>query len=79
MMDKTTQDKKTVEDRLIEQQEKIERRFQGVGKGKYSRILKMAKKPTGEEYTKISLIAGVGIILLGLIGFIIYYIMQIVF
>ncbi len=43
MMDKTTQDKKTVEDRLIEQQEKIERRFQGIGKGKYSRILKMAK------------------------------------
>ncbi len=69
----------TIEDKLVEQQEKIERKFQGIGKGKYSRILKMAKKPNGNEYTKVVLIAGAGIVLLGLIGFIIYYIMQIVF
>ncbi|MEM0139016.1 MAG: protein translocase SEC61 complex subunit gamma [Ferroplasma sp.] len=69
----------SVEDKLVEQQEKIERKFQGIGKGKYSRILKMAKKPNGNEYTRVVLIAGTGIIFLGLIGFIIYYIMQIVF
>lgn len=70
---------KGIEGKLVEQQEKIERKFQGIGKGKYARILKMAKKPNGNEYTKVVLIAGAGIILLGLIGFIIYYIMQIVF
>ncbi len=70
---------KSVQDKLVEQQDKIERKFQGIGKGKYSRILKMAKKPNGDEYTKVILIAGFGIVLLGLIGFAIYYIMQIMF
>ncbi len=70
---------KSVQDKLVEQQDKIERKFQGIGKGKYSRILKMAKKPNGDEYTKVILIAGFGIILLGLIGFAIYYVMQIMF
>ncbi len=70
---------KGVQDKLVEQQEKIERKFQGIGKGKYARILKMAKKPDGNEYTKVVLIAGVGIVFLGLIGFVIYYIMTIVF
>ncbi len=70
---------KSIQDKLVEQQDKIERKFQGFGKGKYSRILKMAKKPNGDEYTKVILIAGFGIVFLGLIGFAIYYIMQIVF
>ncbi len=70
---------KGVQGKLIEQQEKIERKFQGIGKGKYARILKMAKKPDGNEYTKVVMIAGVGIILLGMLGFAIYYIMTIVF
>ncbi len=40
---------KGIEGKLVEQQEKIERKFQGIGKGKYARILKMAKKPNGNE------------------------------
>ncbi|MCL4330660.1 MAG: protein translocase SEC61 complex subunit gamma [Candidatus Thermoplasmatota archaeon] len=35
----------------------------------------MAKKPTRDEYIKVVLITGVGIILLGLVGFFIYLIM----
>ncbi len=65
----------TVDDKLLDVQNKIERKIGGIGKGKYSRILRMAKKPTRDEYIKVVLITGVGIILLGLVGFFIYLIM----
>jgi len=39
---------------------------------KYFRILKLARTPTKEEFTKISLIATIGVIFIGTIGFIIY-------
>ncbi|MCL4346288.1 MAG: protein translocase SEC61 complex subunit gamma [Candidatus Thermoplasmatota archaeon] len=65
----------SVEEDLIEVQKKVERRFSGIGKGKYARIIKMAKKPNEQEYVKVLAITGVGIILLGALGFAIYYIM----
>ena len=39
---------------------------------KYMRILKLARFPTRDEYTKIALVAAAGVCLIGLIGFIIY-------
>jgi protein transport protein SEC61 subunit gamma-like protein len=39
---------------------------------KYIRVLKLARTPTREEFTKISTVAAAGILLIGLIGFIIY-------
>jgi protein transport protein SEC61 subunit gamma-like protein len=39
---------------------------------KYFRILKLARTPTREEFTKISLIAAIGVVIIGIIGFIIY-------
>ncbi len=65
----------TIDDKLLDVQNRIERKIGGIGKGKYSRILRMAKKPTRDEYLKVVLITGVGIVLLGLIGFFIYLIM----
>ena len=65
----------TMDDKLLEFQDKIERKVGGIGKGKYSRILKMAKKPARDEYLKVVLITGAGIIILGLVGFFIYLIM----
>lgn len=65
----------TIDDKLLDVQDKIERRIGGIGKGKYSRIIKMAKKPSRDEYLKVILITGVGIIILGLVGFFIYLIM----
>jgi protein transport protein SEC61 subunit gamma-like protein len=38
----------------------------------YLRVLKLARKPTREEFLMISKIAGMGIILIGMIGFLIY-------
>jgi len=39
---------------------------------KYLRVLKLARTPTREEFTKIATVAAAGIVLVGLIGFIIY-------
>lgn len=65
----------TIDDKLLDFQDKIERRIGGIGKGKYARIIKMAKKPARDEYLKVVLITGVGIVILGLLGFFIYLIM----
>ncbi|MCP1662211.1 protein transport protein SEC61 subunit gamma-like protein [Methanocalculus sp. AMF5] len=42
---------------------------------KYIRILKLARTPTREEFTKIGLVAAIGIFIIGLIGFLLYEIM----
>jgi protein transport protein SEC61 subunit gamma-like protein len=38
----------------------------------YARILRIAKKPTGMEFRAILKVTGIGIILIGLIGFLIH-------
>jgi protein transport protein SEC61 subunit gamma and related proteins len=42
---------------------------------KYIRVLKLARTPTREEFTKIATVAAAGIALIGLIGFAIYELM----
>ena len=56
-------------------QEKVESRFRNLGKGKYGRIIKMARTPTREEYKKTIAITGLGIVILGAIGFLIMWLM----
>ncbi len=60
-------------------QRRIEERFSRIGRGKYSRILKMARKPTRDEYAKVVTITGIGIILIGGVGFLIYLILSVYF
>jgi len=38
-------------------------------------VLKLARRPTRDEFTKIAIVSAAGILLIGLIGFIIYEIM----
>ena len=54
----------------------IEDRVKRIGKGKYGRVIKMARKPTPDEYVKTVMITGIGIILIGGLGFAIYLIWQ---
>lgn len=42
----------------------------------YVRVLKLASTPSWEEFSKISKIAGAGIVLVGLLGFIIFAVMS---
>ncbi len=57
-------------------QEKLEGRLANIGKGKYGRVIRMARKPTPEEYRKAAIVSAVGMGLLGAMGFLIYYLMS---
>ncbi len=66
--------KLNIKERFWNAQEKIEERTKYIGRGKYGRVLKMARKPNAEEYTKTLQITGLGIVLLGGLGFLIFWI-----
>ena len=70
-MNKST-DQKGIVDKAWDLQHNIETRQKRIGKGKYGRVLKMARNPTNEEYAKTSKITGLGMIIVGGIGFLIY-------
>ena len=53
-------------------QAKVEEQIKKIGRGKYGRVLKMARKPDQEEFTKVVQITGIGMILIGALGFLIY-------
>ena len=42
---------------------------------KYWRVIKLARTPTRDEFTKIALVAAAGILIIGLIGFLVYVMM----
>lgn len=54
-------------------QRKIEEKIKRIGKGKYGRVIKMARKPDYDEYVKTTKITALGIILIGALGFVIYW------
>ena len=62
----------SIVDRAWELQHNIEVRQKRIGKGKYGRVLKMARKPTDEEYSKTSKITGAGILIVGGLGFVVW-------
>ena len=39
---------------------------------KYLRVLKLARTPTTEEFTKIAIVAAAGVLLIGLVGFLLF-------
>lgn len=59
-------------DKSWEIQKGIEERVKMLGKGRYGRVLKMARKPTADEYKKTVMIVGLGLTLIGGLGFAIY-------
>lgn len=61
-------------EKSLQIQKRIESRTKNLGKGKYGRVLKMARKPNKEEYRKTLQITGVGLIIIGAIGFCIFLI-----
>lgn len=44
----------------------------------YTRVLKLASTPDWEEFSQIALIAGAGILLVGLLGFVIFMVMNVI-
>ena len=42
---------------------------------KYWRVLKLARTPSRDEFNKIAIVAAMGILIIGLVGFIVYELM----
>ncbi|MGI0067485.1 MAG: protein translocase SEC61 complex subunit gamma [Thermoplasmata archaeon] len=59
-------------DRAQDVQEGLDARLKHVGHGRYGRILRMARKPTREEYIRVLQITFAGSAIIGLAGFAIY-------
>ena len=60
-------------------QDEIEGRVKGLQTGSYARILKMAKKPSKLEFRQTVIVCGIGMFVLGAIGFVILALMVNVF
>lgn len=62
---------RTFLDKAWDAQYRLENRIKRIGHGRYGRVVKMARKPEPEEYAKANQITGLGIMVLGAIGFVI--------
>lgn len=65
------------ESTVYDLQDDFEAKAKGFGKGKYGRILKMAHTPSKDEYVKTLYITSIGIILIGALGFAIWWLMTV--
>ena len=61
-------------DNVWQMQHKLEERFKKIGRGQYGRVLRLARKPTSDEFMKSSWVVAIGIGVIGAIGFIVYYV-----
>ena len=61
-------------EKVWQTQHKLEERFKKIGRGQYGRVLRLARKPTSEEFIKSSRVVDIGIAIIGFIGFVVYYI-----
>ena len=72
--EKTIQSDKKIIERARDLQNNLEAKRNRIGKGKYGRVLKMTRKPTNDEFSKTSKITGLGMIIIGGIGFLVFLI-----
>lgn len=59
-------------------QKRIEGRAKRLGKGKYGRVLNMARKPTSDEFSRVVQLTALGILVIGAVGFAVYLFFQFV-
>ena len=64
------------EDRVQGWQDGIESGVRGLGKGSWARIIKMARKPSSLEFRQTCIVSGIGMFVLGFIGFVMSVLMD---
>ena len=64
-------EKRSFENYVQDKQDAIEAQFRRISRGSWARILRMARKPTPQEFKQTSIICGIGLFVLGFIGFVI--------
>jgi protein transport protein SEC61 subunit gamma-like protein len=57
-------------------QDGIEGRVRSLQTGSYARILKMARKPSKQEFRQTVIVCGIGMFILGAIGFVMLWLMD---
>ena len=65
-----------VEETVQGWQDEIEGRVRGLQTGAYARILKMARKPSKQEFRQTVIVCGIGMFVLGAIGFVMLWLMD---
>ena len=65
-----------VEEAVQGWQDGIEGRVKGLQTGSYARILKMARKPSKQEFRQTVIVCGIGMLVLGFIGFVMLWAMD---
>ena len=65
-----------VEETVQGWQDEIEGRVRGLQTGSYARILKMARKPSKQEFRPTVIVCGIGMFVLGAIGFVMLWLMD---
>jgi len=66
----------SIEEKASEIQDGLESKFRNIGKGRYGRVLRMAHRPNKDEYKRIVMITGIGILIIGAVGFAIMWLMR---
>ena len=64
------------EDRVQSWQDSLESGIRGLGKGSWARIIKMARKPSSLEFRQTCIVCGIGMFVLGFIGFVMLVLMD---
>jgi len=64
-----TEKKRSFEDKVQDRQDWIEAQFRRISRGSWARIVRMARKPSPQEFKQTSIICGIGLFVLGAIGF----------
>jgi protein transport protein SEC61 subunit gamma-like protein len=59
-------------DRAKRAQDRFDGRIRTLGHGKFGRVLRMARKPTTDEYVKVLEVTWLGAVVIGAVGFLIY-------
>ena len=65
-----------VEETVQGWQDEIEGRVRGLQTGSYARILKMARKPSKQEFRQTVIVCGIGMFVLGAIGCVMLWLMD---
>ena len=65
-----------IEDTVQGWQDEIEGRVRSLQTGSYARILKMARKPSKQEFRQTVVVCGIGMFVLGAIGFVMLWLMD---
>ena len=55
--------------KVQDRQDWIEAQFRRISRGSWARIIRMARKPSPQEFKQTSIICGIGLFVLGAIGF----------